>query len=103
MTKPDLIQGLTSYKVPASACPNCGKVYDGAYMPNTVNYKGMLPAPGDIVLCMNCGCFNQYDADMIRKLPDEKALAWINNSTACQKAYSRWAQERLATDHGPKH
>ena len=55
----------THHRPPASPCPNCHKVLDGAA--NTQGTGG--PQPGDATVCLYCATILLFDAETRLRLP----------------------------------
>lgn len=55
--------------LPPSSCCECGMVMDAAM-------GARKPKPGDLSLCMYCGCLNAFGEDLALRRPiDEEVLA----------------------------
>ena len=46
-------------EVPMSACPTCGHEMDRA-----TGREGAHPSPGDLAICIRCGAWNQFAANL---------------------------------------
>ncbi len=77
--------GMASERVPASPCPECGAVLDGAEADD-----GGLPNQGDFSVCVYCGCMSRYGVGLqlvrataadLDQLPDD-VLDEINRTRA---------------------
>lgn len=51
-------------QVAASVCCECGAMLDGVSGP-------CQPSPGDMTLCIYCGCLNVFDDDMLLRRPTD--------------------------------
>lgn len=58
------------YEVIPSPCPNCKKVSDMAYGPNSDD----PPTPGDVSICLYCQSISVFDEDLILREPTEEEI-----------------------------
>jgi hypothetical protein len=58
--------------MPASHCPNCYYAYDCA-----TDFRGqaVVPKPGDVSICLNCGAANVFADDLTVRSPTEEERA----------------------------
>lgn len=58
---------------PKSACPNCGKVLDGA-----LHLGDAVPTHGSLSLCANCGDLCEFGPNLELIRPSDEALAAVD-------------------------
>jgi RNase P subunit RPR2 len=51
------------FEVPASRCPSCGDVLNGAG--EAVTRHGEAPRIGDITICLHCAAVNRYGIGLV--------------------------------------
>ena len=56
--------------MPATACPGCGEVLDGAF-----EATGRRPSGGDLSICAYCGSVNQFTAQLGLEQMSERELS----------------------------
>jgi Zn ribbon nucleic-acid-binding protein len=64
-------------KTPLSHCLQCGYKLNAG---SSVEQPGLLPGPGDVVVCMKCGAVMKYADDMtVRGMSDAEMDELIND------------------------
>ena len=62
---------MTTTKLPLCICPRCGHKLDAASTPDGSDH---VPKPGDVTLCIECGCLFEFDSQMRVKKVDLHTL-----------------------------
>lgn len=81
----------TSHQIKASPCPGCNEVFDGA----TQVGGDSVPVPGDLCVCMGCGSFNAYAADLTLRSLGLEEIAALPDELRIQLQRMRRIQARI--------
>jgi len=76
-------------RIPETRCPNCDYRVDSVTCPHTPE---ALPSPGDCMLCLACGKWNIYGADMQLRRPTNKEARELNTNTTCRQVRALWME-----------
>ena len=72
---------MTNDSAVPDCCPFCSMIIRASYV--VVGNHG--PRPGDVTICWGCGTWLEYDRDMSVVLASRDRLAFIKQSSECQK------------------
>lgn len=85
---------MNEMRVSPRPCPWCGTVHDGLVGMSSA----ATPNPGDVSLCIECGEWSVFAADLSRRKPTEDEFTSIGTSAACQRAREVWLRLKEAPD-----
>lgn len=97
----DLIDAVTKdgkVRVPATPCPWCGTVFDGA----THTEHEEEPGPGDVCICFGCANWCIFDERLHRIKATPKQIKALERRKDCRKAKRMVLEAHEAVRHAIK-